>query len=64
MISTETQKELTAVATRLNYTGIRILPAPDKKVTEQQVAEDILFLLKEIENPTGATELVFTTKGK
>ncbi len=64
MINTKTQNELKAVAKRLNYSSLRILPAPNKNITEQQVAEDVLFLLKEIENPTGASKLIFTTKGK
>lgn len=64
MINEDTQIELKSIATRLNYTGLRIFIAPDKKVTEQMVAEDLLFLLKEIENPTNATTHLFSTKGK
>ncbi len=64
MINENTKIELEAISKRLNYTGLRIFVAPDKKVTEQMVAEDLLFLLKEIENPTNATTHLFSTKGK
>jgi hypothetical protein len=62
---TQEEKEtlLTELAVKVDYTGISILPAPDKIVTDEHMIEDMICLFQSILNGD-EMPLIFTTEGK